>query len=457
MEKPPVTRCPLLHRQLVLVTRHCIPMVALLLVTVSGCTSQPTASPEEKAANFAAAPASKNNDLVAGPWNAWRGPNGNGVTIDQSPPTRWSNTQNVVWKVRVAGRGHASPIVIANQIILATSNKNEQTQSVVSFDRQTGEQRWRTVVNQGNFNPSIYPTNTHASSTVSSDGTTLFAVFNNNNSAQLAALDLEGNLLWEKMAAVFIPKRYQFGYGASPVVYKNTVIVTSECERDGSMAAFNIDTGEEVWRVPRTAATSYSTPAIAQVAGKEQLILSGAQSVVSYDPSSGAELWRVDAPWQVTCGTAVWSDDMVFVSGGYPVNRTLGIRADGSEQLVWENTAKLYEQSLLYYDGYLYGLADSGVAYCWRASDGQEMWKQRLESKVSASPVLAGGQIYIPVERGTVYVFKANPEQFELIAENTVGDTHYATPAFDNNQILMRIAEGADNAKQEWLYCIGNR
>ncbi len=452
-----MTRCLSSYRQLLLVARHCSLVVAVLLVTASGCSAQPSATPEEKAANFAAAPVSENSTLISGPWNAWRGPNGNGITIDQSPPTQWSDTQSVVWKAQVPGRGHASPIVIGDQIILATSDKANETQSVVSFDRQTGEQRWQTVVNEGNFNPRIFPTNTHASSTVASNGERLFVVFNNNQSAQLAALDLQGNLLWEKKAADFVPKRYQFGFGSSPIVYGNTVIVTSECENDGSMAAFDVATGNEVWRVPRTGATSYSTPVVCNVAGKEQLILSGDESVVAYDPTSGAELWRVTGPWSVTCGTAVWSDDMVFVSGGYPTQRTMGIRADGSEKVVWENNTKLYEQSLLYYDGYLYGLADSGVAYCWRASDGEEMWKQRLESKVSASPVLAGGNIYIPVERGTVYVFKANPEQFELVAENTVGDTHYATPAFDNNQILMRIAKPTENGKQEWLYCIGNQ
>ncbi|MGI9517529.1 MAG: PQQ-binding-like beta-propeller repeat protein [Pirellulaceae bacterium] len=433
-----------------------IPAVVAVLVVSSGCDAQPSATAEEKAANFASAPAGEASELIAGPWNAWRGPNHNGVTIDQAPPVQWDDTQNVVWKVPLPGRGHASPVVIGDQIILATSDKANETQSVISLDRTTGEQRWQTVVNEGNFNPKIFPTNTHASSTVASNGEQLFVVFNNNESAQLAALDLEGNLLWEKKAADFVPKRYQFGFGSSPIVYENTVIVTSECEDDGSMAAFDVETGDEVWRVARTGATSYSTPAVCNVAGKEQLILSGDQSVVSYDPTSGAELWRVAGPWSVTCGTAVWSDDLVFVSGGFPAQRTMAIRADGSEEIVWENNAKFYEQSMLYHDGYLYGLADTGVAYCWRASDGEEMWKQRLENKVSASPVLAGDHIYIPVERGTVYVFKANPEEFELVAENKVGDTHYATPAFDNNQILMRIAASEGDVKKEWLYCIGS-
>ncbi len=388
-------------------------------------------------------------------WLGWRGPAGNGLTENQSPPVSWSETENILWKTAVPGRGHASPTVVDHQIILATSDATAETQSVMSFDFETGRPLWQTKINEGNFNPRIYPTNTHASSTVVSDGKRLFAVFNNNESAQVAALDLQGNLLWSKQAGVFIPKRYQFGFGASPLVYREMVIVSSECERDGSLVALSVEDGREIWRVPRNRATSYSTPVIATVAGREQLLLSGGEEVASYDPSDGSLLWSAAGPWSVTCGTAVWDDERVFVSGGYPAAQTLAVRGDGSGEVVWQNRIKFYEQSLLYHDGYLYGLADSGVAYCFRAVDGQEMWKQRLEKKVSASPVLAGGHIYISGENGKTWVFRADPDRFELVAENQLGNTAYATPTFVRNKIIARVASGTGNDKQEYLYCIG--
>lgn len=434
-------------------------MGALLL---SGCPAQlnfdsSNVSVESQTAEHLSANAvdGVTHELVAGPWWGWRGPNRNGVVVDQQPVTTWSETENVIWKTPIPGRGHASPIVVGDQIILATSDVAEKTQSVISFDKKTGQQNWSTVVNTGNFNRRIYPTNTHASSTVTSDGETLFAVFNNNSAAQLAALDLEGKILWEKEAAKFIPKRYQFGFGSSPILYKDTVIVSSECEQDGSIVALNKKTGDEVWRIARTSDTSYSTPVIAYVGGKEQMIISGAKSTTSYNPASGEENWSVPGPWSVTCGTAVWSDDMVFVSGGYPTSRTMGIKADGSGEVVWENKAKCYEQSMLFFDGYVYALADTGVAYCWRAEDGQEMWAERLASGVSASPVLAGGNIYLSVEDGTTFVFKPNPSELEVIAENQLGNTAYATPTFVDNQIFLRVAEGRGKDKQEWLYCVG--
>jgi len=431
-----------------------------LLLVASGCNAEPSYQPATQAdqeSNFAAAPEAESNELVAGPWHHWRGPNRNGVVIDQSPVTEWSEDNNVIWKIQVPGRGHASPIVVGDLVVLATSDKANETQSVVAFDLKSGAQKWQTTVNTGKFNPRIFRTNTHASSTVASDGETLFVVFNNDKRAQLAALDMEGNLLWEKKAADFLPKRYQFGFGSSPIIYNNTVIVSSECEQDGSMVAFDTKSGDEVWRVARKAATSYSTPVVASVAGKQQLIMSGGMATTSYDPTNGKELWSVPGPWAVTCGTAVWSDDLIFTSGGFPDARTMAIKADGSEEIVWENTKKCYEQSMLYADGYVYGLTDVGVCYCWRAEDGKEMWKQRMEDKISASPVMAGGHIYFTVQSGRTFVIKANPAECEIVAENQLGNTAYATPTIVNNNLFLRVAEGPQNSKQEWLYCIGKQ
>lgn len=388
-------------------------------------------------------------------WRNWRGPSRNGMAAEQQPPLSWSDSENILWSIPVQGRGHASPTVVGNQVILASSDVESETQFVVSYDLENGAEQWRTVCNKGNFNPQIYPTNTHASSTVCSDGERLFAVFNNNRAAQLVALDLAGNILWEKKAADFIPQRYQFGFGASPILHNGNVIVTSECEQRGAIVAFRVTDGEEIWRIDRPRATSYSTPSIAEVAGREQMVISGGNRVESYDPATGDLLWSVDAQWVVTCGTAVWDDQRFYVSGGFPRGQTLAVEADGSGKIAWENRVKFYEQSLLLYDGYLYGLADTGVAYCFRASDGKEMWKERLEQGVSASPVLANGNIYISVESGTTFVFRATPDGYEEVARNKLGDVAYATPTFVRNRILLRVGHRENNVVSETLYCVG--
>ncbi len=118
---------------------------------------------------------------------------------------------------------------------------------------------------------------------------------------------------------------------------------------------------------------------------------------------------------------------------------------------------KLYEQSLMAYKGHVYGLLGNGMIHCWRVADGKEMWKQRYLGPVSASGVLAGGHIYWANERGTVYVFKPNPEKLEMVAENVLGDESMASPAVAGGRIYLRVAQSGDGGRKEFLYCIGKK
>jgi outer membrane protein assembly factor BamB len=151
----------------------------------------------------------------------------------------------------------------------------------------------------------------------------------------------------------------------------------------------------------------------------------------------------------------VWDGDLVFASGGYPKAETICVKGDGSKQVLWTNNQKCYEQSMLATGGYVYAVTDQGIAFCWRGSDGQEMWKQRLQGPVSSSPVLVGDTIYSTNEQGTTYVFKANPQRFEPIAQNQLEGEGFATMAVCGNRIYIRTATGNGGQRQESLYCIG--
>ncbi|MHC4996416.1 MAG: outer membrane protein assembly factor BamB family protein, partial [Planctomycetota bacterium] len=158
-----------------------------------------------------------------------------------------------------------------------------------------------------------------------------------------------------------------------------------------------------------------------------------------------------------TAGTAVWHDDIVFAGGGYPKSGTVAVRVKpGSAEVVWSTSQKVYEQSMLAHDGYVYAMSDSGVAYCWRANDGKEMWKQRLAGPVSASPVLVGDVIYMTNERGKTFVFRANPEKYEEVAVNQLGEDVFATLSVVDSRIYMRTGVDRGNDRKEYLYCIGN-
>jgi len=389
-------------------------------------------------------------------WLWWRGPNSNGVAAEgESPPTEWNETKNVVWKVPVPGRGHSSPIAVGDRVILSTADERAQIQSVVCFDRSTGRQLWKTDVSQGGFPAQIHKKNTHASPTVVSDGERLFAAFNNRDSVLLTALTLDGEQAWQITAGPYLPRKYKFGYAPSPLVYKNTVIVASEYEDPGYLAAFDRSTGREVWRTPRPKRNSFSSPIVGHVAGRDQLLISGGDLVSSYDPNNGRMLWSVPGTTNATCGTMVWDGNLVFASGGYPKKETIAVHADGSSRVAWKNGQKCYEQSMLAYDGHVYAVNDSGIAYCWDAKSGQERWKTRLGGNISASPILAGGNIYAVNEGGTIFVFRATPDGYQPVAQNQLGDEAFATPAICGDQIFMRIARSARGSRQETLYCIG--
>jgi outer membrane protein assembly factor BamB len=393
-------------------------------------------------------------------WPWWRGPGRNGIAPDVAnakPPTQWSETENVLWKAEVPGRGHASPIIVAGRVYLATADELAQTQSVVAFDAETGKQLWKTDMNKGGLPGKIHEKNTHASPTVACDGEKLYTLTNHHTAVHLTALDLTGKVLWDIKAADFDSPMYPFGYAPSPVLYRDKVLVAAESDGERSLIAFDRTAGKELWRTRLATHTSYSTPSIARAAGKDQIVMSGGDRITAFDPETGKQTWSAPGTAAATCGTAVWEGDIVIASGGYPKSNTSAIKADGSGKVLWSVPQKLYEPSLLAYQGQVFGFTGNGMMYCWRIADGKEMWKQRLQGPVSASAIVAGGHIYWANERGVLYVFKASGEKFELVAENKLGEESMASPAIVGGKLFLRVASGRGQNRKETLYCIGNK
>lgn len=388
-------------------------------------------------------------------WPWWRGPSRNGVAAETPVPTKFGDGENMLWKAAVPSRGHSSPTVVGNRIFLTTAYKAEERHVVLAFDRATGKELWQAEVNTGAFPENNHAKNTEATPTIACDGERLFATFYHHDQVAAVALDLDGNILWKKRVAAFRPRKYEYGYAPSPLIYQGTVIIASEYDGESFITALDRKTGKQVWRSKRLPLMSFSSPVVGNVAGKDQLLISGQEFVASYDPHSGKPNWATKGTTFATCGTMVWEGDTVFASGGFPKSETIAIRADGSNTVLWSNNQKLYEQSMLVHDGYLYGLTGNGVLFCWHGETGKEQWKQRLSGPVSASPVLAGGNIYWANEAGTMYVYRPNPQKFELVAENTIGNSAFASPAICGGQIFLRVGDGEGPGRQEWLYCFG--
>lgn len=396
--------------------------------------------------------------LGANDWPGWRGPFHSGVSVDKVAPVSWSASKNVFWKTAVPGRGHSSPTVVGSLVVLQTADEARQTQSVVAFDRSTGKQLWQTQLNRGGFPGRIHRKNTHASSTIAGDGTRFFAVTLHHDAIHVTALaPKDGAVLWQKQVGPFIPDEYRNGYAASPLVYRGTLVVLAECDGGSFMVALERETGRQVWRTPRPARISYSSPALANVAGREQVLISGCDKVAGFDPTTGKRLWAVDATTMATSGTMVWHKDLVFASGGFPKAETVCVRADGSGEIVWRNLQKCYEQSMIVHEGFLYAMNDGGIVFCWRATDGKEMWKVRLRGPISASPILAAGKIYMTSELGTTYVFQASPKKYLELARNRLGNEVFASPSICGGQLFSRVAHVKGDQRREMLYCIGER
>ncbi|MEZ6151390.1 MAG: PQQ-binding-like beta-propeller repeat protein [Pirellulaceae bacterium] len=394
--------------------------------------------------------------LTSTDWPWWRGPTRDGQAGPTPLPTEFSDSQNVQWKSPVPGRGHSSPVVVGGQVYLTTADERSMVHSVVAFELNGGQQLWQQAVSQGGFPEKNHPKNTEASSTLAGDGERLYATFFHHQKIELVALDLAGQELWRVAAGPFNPKMFEYGYAPSPLLYGPNVIVVAEYDGQSFMAAYDRLTGDEQWRTPRPRSISFSSPVVAHVAGRDQLFLSGQDKLCSYDPSNGQLLWEAAGTTLATCGTAIWDDQAVYASGGFPKAETLGVRADGSKQVLWRNNQQCYEQSMILVDGCVYAFNDRGILYCWRASDGQQMWRERLEGPVSASPIYAGGHLYWANETGTVYVIKPSAEKMQLVATNRLGSEAFASPAVSGRRLLLRVASGKGEQRQEILYCIAS-
>nr|WP_230255878.1 PQQ-binding-like beta-propeller repeat protein [Rhodopirellula sp. JC737] len=384
-------------------------------------------------------------DLV---WPQWRGPNLDGTIDGAAPPANWNPGSDVAWQADVPGRGHSSPIVIGEQVVLASADEGKQQQMLLSYDRSTGEENWRRVIHEGGFpaNREVHQKATNANTTPACDGQRILIAFLNQGRIFVTAVDLQGEVIWQTDIGAFASK---FGYAPSPLFYQSFVIVAADNFGGGYIVALDSATGEIAWRRARGDASTYSSPMIANLGGMDQLLISGGDRVASYDPATGEPRWETPAIAEATCGTIVTAGDRLFASGGYPDKETACFSATG--ELLWSDRNKLYEPSMITDGDSLFGVTDNGVAMCWSIEDGSVKWRERLGGNFSASPVLVNDQIYVSDLSGNHYVFAADGDEFRQLAKNQLGSDCYASPAVAEGSLFLRIGFGEGSSRQERL------
>ena len=431
-------------------------LIGLLTVSLSGCGRRP-GPPVPKMQEVTAVATAQPADVPdlnwsADDWPMWRGANADGVSTGAAVPTKWSETENVVWKTKVPGRGHSSPTIVGDRIYLETADEQQQVQSVLCLDRADGRQVWQKELHRGQFETAMHGENTQATSTIACDGERLFTLFLNDRKIWATALDLEGNRVWQTEVGSFGSK---FGYSASPTLHKSLVLIAADHGQGGFVAALNRLTGDIVWRKQRPAKSSYASPRVVSLGGRDQLVLCGGNLAASFDPLTGESLWSTPGTAEAAVGTLVVADDLVFASGGYPEQETLAIKPDGS--VAWRNKAKSYCPSLLAHEGHLYMVSDDGVARCYEGTTGTKKWEKRIGGNFRVSPVLSDGHIFSTDMSGKTTVFSAAPKQYELVAENQLGTEGFTSPGISRGQLFLRVADAANGPRQEWLYCIGTK
>lgn len=397
-------------------------------------------------------------------WPEWRGHHQDGIVHKpQSPPMKWSDTENVVWKRELPGRSHGSPTVVADHVYVPIADTEKETQSVACFDRQTGNPLWSTVVHHKGLAEKMNERASHASSTVACDGERLFVNFLNRGAVYTTALDRNGKQLWQTKISDYIVHQ---GYGSSPAIYKSLVIVSADNKGGGAVCGLDRSSGDVVWRVHRPKKPNYASPVILHANDRDQLVFIGCELVSSFDPLTGEKLWETNGATTECVTSTVTDGTRVFSSGGYPKNHVAAIEADGSGTIAWEKPVRVYVPSMVIRREHLYAVTDAGVAMCWRTEDGEEMWKARLGGTFNACPVLvtvsdesepdkAADLIFATNEEGTTFIYRATPQGMTLLGENRLGEDIFATPTFAGDQIFMRVAHQAGETRQEVLYCLG--
>ncbi|MBM4071565.1 MAG: serine/threonine protein kinase [Planctomycetes bacterium] len=386
-------------------------------------------------------------------WPWWRGPNRNGVAnLRQKPPLKWSDSENILWKAPVPGRGYGSPIVVGDQIFLPTANAKDETQSVLCYDRKTGALLWQTLIHRGGYEKGGNAKGSLASATMACDGERVFCNFLHDKAIWTSALSRAGKILWQTKITDYVLHQ---GFGSSPAIYESLVIVSADNKGKGVLAALERSTGKFVWKVSRPQMPNYASPIILKTAGRDQLFFIGCELVTSLNPLTGEKLWEVPGATTECVTSTVTDGRLMITSGGFPKNHVAAVHADGSGKTAWEIRNKVYVPSMIHHQGHLYAVQDEGFAVCLKFDTGKEVWKQRIAGPFTASLVMVGDNLFATNEAGRTFVFKASPERFSAVAENQLGQETLATPAFCGSRIYVRGVVREKGQRQEMLYCIG--
>jgi outer membrane protein assembly factor BamB len=410
-------------------------------------------------------------------WPQFRGPDAGGIGSG-TPVAEWNAARgkNILWKTAIPGLGHSSPAIWGDRMFVTTaiaekgdtalktgmygnidSVQGEASQSyrLYCIDRRSGKIIWERTAAAGSPRSKRHPKSSHANPTPATDGTHVAAFF---GSEGLYVYDFEGRLLWKKDLGVLEASFYmvpsaQWGFSSSPVISGGKLLILADVLKDPFLAAFDVNTGKELWRTARADVPTFGTPTVAPYAGRagvpKQVVVNGWKQIAGYDLETGKELWKMAGQGDIPAPTPVFADGLVVITHSHGPGRPLyairtnaaGDLAANKEAVAWvQDRVGNYMPTPLLADGLLYLCNDGAVVSVYRLATGERLYQQRLGtggSWFSGSPVAAGGRLYFTDEDGKTYVLAMGTE-FKVLAENDLGENVMSTPAIVDGVIYIR-------------------
>ncbi len=411
-------------------------------------------------------------------WPSFRGHRASGFSPGRGP-TRWDveTSTGIAWKKPIPGLGHSCPIIWGRRLFVTTAvpasgkaslkvglygdiasvkDATPQTWRLYCLDKRDGATLWRRDLHKGVPMIKRHTKASHANSTPATDGRHVIAFL---GSEGLYCYDMEGELLWKKSlgrldSGFFRVKKAQWGFGSSPIIHEDMVVVQCDVQENSFVAALKVKDGSEVWRKPRDEVPTWSTPTIATSGDRTLLILNGYKHIGAYDCRSGAEIWKLRGGGDIPTPTPVVGHGMIFITNAHGrMSPIFAIRLSAAgdlgaagdltpgEHVAWfQKRGGTYMQTPLLLGDRLYFCDGAGRTSCYIAKTGERVYRARVgegTSGFTASPVAIGETLYFTSENGQVHVVKAGPE-FELIATNEMGEICMATPAASEGTLYFR-------------------
>lgn len=373
--------------------------------------------------------------VQAGDWLQFRGAGGNPVA-DAQIPEKWADA--IAWKSSLPGRGLSSPIVIGKRIVVTCSDGFKQDRLfVLCFDSDSGKKIWQRQF-RATGRTYTHPTSAVAAPTPASDGKSIFAFFSSND---LICLDLNGNLRWFRGLSFDYPKSgNDVGMASSPVVADGVVTVQIEAQGDSFATGIDTETGETRWRISRLQQSNWASPVVFPGKGsrKSVVLLQSPNALTGHDIGSGKEIWRYEQAFESTPSIAVVGSSLFLPTKGGTTRLDFTDDSNAYEVKWEDNKLRLGSSSPVVRDNRLFILTGT-VLKCADADTGKVVWQTRVSGKrFWATPVIAGDRMFCANQDGDVEVIRIDGKKGSVVAQNSLGEALFGTPAIGDGAIFIR-------------------